>query len=417
MSSFFPRGGSFGPVPRGGSNARFIRSPAPDRGSCSPRPIGARTIVTLVAASVGAGATTTQGKHMARRALLAGGAAIAPALLVAQAAFAKKPARPPPGRDGGSSSRAAVQPPHPVTKVDLDGRRLVAIGDVHGDFKQAMRALELSKCMDASGHWVGGTTVLVQVGDILDRGDNELAIMRKFRSLAKEAREAGGDVLVTHGNHEIMNVLGDFRYATKGAYGECARYAAKARAREIAKYGEENVAPLPDIPDGVNPETYMGVLARRQLFLPGGEMAVKMAVNPTVLQVGDTVFAHAGIDSSTVDYGFQRLNDEVAAWMVGKTSTPPKQVLEEKGVVWTREYGGADAGVTAEATACRRLGEALDATGAKRLIVGHTPQQKGIGSGCGGRLWRSDVGISRGIYGNAPQVIEIINGRVRVLAA
>ena len=34
-----------------------------------------------------------------------------------------------------------------------------------------------------------------------------------------------------------------------------------------------------------------------------------------------------------------------------------------------------------------------------------------------GRLWRSDVGISRGIYGNAPQVIEIINGRVRVLAA
>ena len=90
MSSFFPRGGSFGPVPRGGSNARFIRSPAPARGSCSPPPIGARTIVTLVAASVGAGATTTQGKHMARRALLAGGAAIAPALLVAQAAFAKK---------------------------------------------------------------------------------------------------------------------------------------------------------------------------------------------------------------------------------------------------------------------------------------------------------------------------------------
>ena len=117
-------------MPRGGSNARFIRSPAPARGSCSPRPIGARTIVTLVAASVGAGATTTQGKHMARRALLAGGAAIAPALLVTEAAFAKKPARPPPGRDGGSSSRAAVQPPHPVTKVDLDGRRLVAIGDV-----------------------------------------------------------------------------------------------------------------------------------------------------------------------------------------------------------------------------------------------------------------------------------------------
>ena len=38
----------------------------------------------------------------------------------------------------------------------------------------------------------------------------------------------------------------------------------------------------------------MGVLARRQLFLPGGEMAVKMAVNPTVLQVGDTVLLTPG---------------------------------------------------------------------------------------------------------------------------
>ena len=69
----------------------------------------------------------------------------------------------------------------------------------------------------------------------------------------------------------------------------------------------------------------MGVLARRDLFLPGGEMAVKMASNPTVLQVGDTVFAHAGIDKSTVEYGFQRLNDEVAAWMTGKSSTPPNR--------------------------------------------------------------------------------------------
>jgi len=60
------------------------------------------------------------------------------------------------------------------------------------------------------------------------------------------------------------------------------------------------VDPLPAIPDDVNPTTYLGVLARRDLFLPGGEMAMKMASNPTVLQVGDTVFAHAGIDMSTV---------------------------------------------------------------------------------------------------------------------
>ena len=35
---------------------------------------------------------------------------------------------------------------------------------------------------------------------------------------------------------------------------------------------------------------------------------MRMAKNPTVLQVGDTVFAHAGIDMRVVEYGFQALN-------------------------------------------------------------------------------------------------------------
>ena len=208
----------------------------------SVRPARARSLVTVAVTASGAAAATPQGKHMARRALLAGGAAAAPALLAAQAAFAKKPAKP------KGPSRSSVDAPHPVTKVDLDGRRLVAIGDLHGDFKQAMRALQVAKVMGEDGKWCGGTSVLVQVGDILDRGDNELAIMRKFRALAKEAKAAGGDVIVTNGNHEIMNVLGDFRYATKGAYGECARYAANKREKEIAKVGEENVEPLPEVP-------------------------------------------------------------------------------------------------------------------------------------------------------------------------
>jgi len=420
MPFSLPRGGAMGP--RFGDNASSRLDRRGDRGSSAAsraRRVGgnARAIVALAAAggASGASAVALSRDTVARRALLASAAVAIPALFDVGAAFAKAKG----GKSGKGAapiaSRAAV--PTPVTNVDLAGRRLVAIGDVHGDFKQTMRALELGKVMGPDGQWIGGDTVLVQVGDILDRGDNELAIMRKFASLAKQARKAGGDVLVVHGNHEIMNVLGDFRYATKGAYAECARYAEAKRMKQIEKLGVENVPPLPEVPNDVNPETYRGVLARRELFLPGGEMALKMARNPTVLQVGDTVFAHAGIDMNTVEYGFQELNDDVAAWMAGAKKNPPKMVLEEKGVVWTRDYGGADAGVTAEATACRRLGEALDAVGAKRLIVGHTPQQGGVSSGCNGRLWRSDVGVSRGIYGAKPQVIEIVNGRVRVLAA
>ena len=416
MTFSLPRGGAMGP--RFGDNASSRLDRRGDRGSSAAsraRRAGSnsRAIVALAAAGGASAASVAVSRNaVARRALLAGVAVAIPALFDVGAALAKAK-----GKGGQGSPPTKAVAPTPVTNVDLAGRRLVAIGDVHGDFKQTMRALELGKVMDADGRWVGGTTVLVQVGDILDRGDNELAIMRKFANLAKQARKEGGDVLVVHGNHEIMNVLGDFRYATKGAYAECARYAEAKRQKLVEKLGEENAPPLPETPEDVNPETYRGVLARRDLFLPGGEMALRMAKNPTVLQVGDTVFAHAGIDMRAVEYGFQALNDDVAAWMAGVKKTPPNMVLEEKGVVWTREYGGADAGVTAEASACRRLGEALDAVGAKRLVVGHTPQQGGVSSGCGGRLWRSDVGVSRGIYGAKPQVIEIVNGRVRVLAA
>ena len=416
MTFSLPRGGAMGP--RFGDNASSRLDRRGDRGSSAAsraRRAGSnsRAIVALAAAGGASAASVAVSRNaVARRALLAGAAVAIPALFDVGAALAKAK-----GKGGQGSPPTKAVAPTPVTNVDLAGRRLVAIGDVHGDFKQTMRALELGKVMDADGRWIGGDTVLVQVGDILDRGDNELAIMRKFASLAKQARKEGGDVLVVHGNHEIMNVLGDFRYATKGAYAECARYAEAKRQKLVEKLGEENAPPLPETPEDVNPETYRGVLARRDLFLPGGEMAMRMAKNPTVLQVGDTVFAHAGIDMRVVEYGFQALNDDVAAWMAGVKKTPPNMVLEEKGVVWTREYGGADAGVTAEASACRRLGEALDAVGAKRLVVGHTPQQGGVSSGCSGRLWRSDVGVSRGIYGAKPQVIEIVNGRVRVLAA
>ena len=306
----------------------------------------------------------------------------------------------------------AAQAP-PLTRLALNGRRLVAIGDLHGDFVATVKALELAGVLASDGSWCGGSTVVVQVGDVLDRGDSELAIMRKLRQLSKQAKAAGGDVIVMNGNHEIMNVMGDFRYATPGAFEECRRYAEKKRAKAQAK-GE--VSSESDAGMDADDEGMAGVRARQALFKPGGEFARWMAKNPTVLVVDGTVFAHAGVDASHVEYGFERINREVMLWMEGKTKMPPKQVLESDGVVWTRDYGGKDAGNQYEAKFCRRLDAALEAAEAKRLVVGHTPQTTGVNSGCKGSLWRVDVGASRGIYGGAVQVLEIVNGRVRVLA-
>lgn len=316
----------------------------------------------------------------------------------------------------GRKSSSKADDDAPVTRLELRGRRLIAIGDLHGDFLAMVRSLELAGVCDENGKWIGGTAVVVQVGDVLDRGDSEIAILRKLRALKRQAKEQGGDVITMNGNHEIMNVMGDFRYATPGAFEECRLYEEKRRSK-AGKDGAEKGADVEMALEDDDDDGLAGVRARQKLFSPGGEIAKWLAKQPTVLVVDDgTVFAHAGIDLSHVEYGFERINREVSLWMQGKIKMPPKQVLESDGVVWTRDYGGKDAGVQYEAKACRRLGAALDAAEAKRLVIGHTPQTTGVTSGCKGAVWRVDVGASRGIYGNAAQVIEVIGGRVRVLA-
>jgi hypothetical protein len=61
----------------------------------------------------------------------------------------------------------------------------------------------------------------VQVGDILDRGDQELKLLYMLERLQRQATAAGGALWVLNGNHETMNVGGNFRYATKGTCCVC----------------------------------------------------------------------------------------------------------------------------------------------------------------------------------------------------
>lgn len=65
--------------------------------------------------------------------------------------------------------------------------------------------------MDEKGRWIGGKAILVQMGDILDRGPDESDCLQRLLSLQAQARAAGGDVIMLLGNHEIMNAELDFR--------------------------------------------------------------------------------------------------------------------------------------------------------------------------------------------------------------
>jgi len=53
--------------------------------------------------------------------------------------------------------------------------------------------------------WIGGELVVVQTGDILDRGDDEQAILDLLFRIEAEAKAAGGALVLLLGNHELMN--------------------------------------------------------------------------------------------------------------------------------------------------------------------------------------------------------------------
>ena len=48
--------------------------------------------------------------------------------------------------------------------------------------------------------------------------------------------------------------------------------------------------------------------------------------------------------------------------------------------------------------------------GARRMVVGHTIQAQGINSACEGRVYRVDVGLSRGCGDGEPQVPSHVRG-------
>ncbi len=266
--------------------------------------------------------------------------------------------------------------------------RLVAVGDLHGDWAAARAALHLAGASGDDGHWNGGGLVVVQLGDLIDRGDDDRRVLDWFEQLATEADRAGGHLHQLNGNHELMNVAGDLRYVSEPS---------------LAAFADVPFAgPEPPLLEQL-PRFARGRLAA---FFPGGRYARRLATHPCVIVVGDTVFAHAGVrmrDPSTL----ARLNTDVSRWMRGESAMPP-EAQEQEGPLWTRRFGEASP------EACAELDQVLGALGARRMVVGHTVQKAGIAPACDGRLFRIDVGLSRHRPGSSVQVLEIEGNKVTV---
>ena len=213
--------------------------------------------------------------------------------------------------------------------------RIIAIGDLHGDLRKTKFAFRLAGLMDAHDRWSGGRTVVVQVGDQLDRGPDEVPLYYFLARMAQEAKEAGGALHIMSGNHETMNVRGQFRYATPAgsagfyAWREMQRLGTRLRegcgieAGSCAVGEAWSTLARTAVAAGAvkSPEDVAGV-ARWGALHPGAVFTKRfIAENPVVLQIGSTVFVHGGLLPKHLvahgggDVAPTRINHETTQWM------------------------------------------------------------------------------------------------------
>jgi hypothetical protein len=330
-------------------------------------------------------------------------------------------------------------------------RRLIAIGDLHGDLNVTLKALRLAKVIpdnifqhnvnDIS--WCGGDTWLIQLGDQIDRcrpddwekncikdyddvvedEGNNMRIIQIFQKLDVEAKKCGGRVLGLLGNHELMNVDKDYRYVSPEEFLEFV-------PPEQRKKGAQTDDGYP-----------LGYYHRLKAFERGGNIAKHYAVQKkSIIQIGRWLFIHGGIGHALASkYTIQEMNTIVTDWLLNKKDEMTEKNFNELfrddddiSPFWCRLYSEEDDYDENTLEGFEKLLNILNKRNntlnpIECVVLAHTPQfmsDRYLNSIYNERLWRIDVGMSRAFGKHDScgenkyrqiQLLEVINDKKCVI--
>ena len=139
--------------------------------------------------------------------------------------------------------------------------KIVAISDIESNYKTFRDFLIINNVINNDLNWAFGKGHLVLNGDFIDRSYFATQVLWFIYKLEQDAEKAGGKVHFILGNHEIMNIQGNHKYAK-------------------SKY--ENAAKI------------LG-LKQHQLYDKTSYLGKWLSTKNVVEKIGNYTFVHAGI--------------------------------------------------------------------------------------------------------------------------
>ncbi len=220
--------------------------------------------------------------------------------------------------------------------------KILVVSDIEGNFKGLQQILTGTGVINSHDHWSFGTGHLVFVGDMFDRGLQVTECLWLLYKLEQEAEQAGGKVHFLLGNHELMNLTGNYHYVRR-------KYRRNADSLSVAY---------------------------AQWYGPATELGRWLRTKNVIERIGSTLFVHGGISPQVLakHLSLEQLNQLTREGI----DMPGRQALKgtaqlishsDLSPVWYR-------GIALAEVPAHHVQQVLQTYRAKTLVIGHTPSER-----------------------------------------
>tara|TARA_Y100000389_G_scaffold85586_1_gene82318 strand:- start:441 stop:1277 length:837 start_codon:yes stop_codon:yes gene_type:complete len=268
--------------------------------------------------------------------------------------------------------------------INYNYSNIIIIGDIHGDIQRLKNLLINEKIINNNLEWIAYNTIVIQLGDQLDSLNRiinikdweilkDIDVINFTNLLGKIAPLKNSLFISLNGNHEFMNILGNFSYVSK----------------KNLNYNRLNLFEKNGI--------YRDILANR----------------PLVVKINDLLFCHAGIKKHHLDI-LDKYNKNIfyinEIWkkylLLDNLDNIDTDIFntiinDNDGILWTRDIYNSNENKYV-----------LNKLNSTYMFVGHNTVDN---IKLNNNIWFVDSGLSRSYGRNNYEYIKIKNNNISII--